>query len=80
MKGHGVVYVHCCSLQWGPNVTCYKIVGVAGPRGWWNVDPEPRVGGGVVQPKAEKKKVTPTILIAQLTTSAMEMVSDATSD
>ena len=50
------------------------------PRGWRNVDPEPRVGGGGVRPKAEKKKVTPTILMAQLTTSATEMVSDATSD
>ena len=33
------------------------------PRGWCNVDPEPRVGGRVVQPKAKKKKVIPTILI-----------------
>jgi len=30
MKAHGVVCVHLCSLQGGPNVTCYKIVVVAG--------------------------------------------------
>ena len=30
MKAHVVVCVHHCSLQRGPNVTCYKIVGVAG--------------------------------------------------
>ena len=35
---------------------------------------------GGVRPKAEKKKVTPTILMVQLTTPATEMVSDATSD
>ena len=28
-------------------------------RGWWNVDPEPRVGGGGVWPKAQKKKSDP---------------------
>ena len=35
-------------------------------RGWRNEDPEPRVGGGGVQPKAEKKKVTSPILMAEV--------------
>ena len=30
MKTDGAVYVHRCSWQLGPNITCYKIVGVAG--------------------------------------------------
>jgi len=46
------------------------------PRGWRNVDPEPRVGPA----EGRKKKVTPAILMAELTTSATEMVSDATLD
>jgi len=41
------------------------------PRGWRNVDPEPRVGGGG-SGRRSKKKVTPAILIL--------MVSYATSD
>ena len=35
-------------------------------RGWRNEDPAPRVGRGVVRPKAEKKKVTSPILIAEV--------------
>ena len=43
------------------------------PRGWRNVDSEPRVGGGGVRPKAEKKIVTSQFL---MTEEVAEGVSD----
>jgi len=39
-------------------------------RGWWNKDPEPRVGGRGVWPKAKKKIVTSLILMAEVVVDA----------
>ena len=44
------------------------------PRGWRNEDPEQRVGGGGVQPKAEKKKVTSPILMAEVVIDVLRMI------
>ena len=43
------------------------------------MDPEPRVGGGGVRPKAEKKKVTPTNLRVEVV-SELPVAIVATSD
>jgi len=40
------------------------------------MDPEPRVGGRVVRPKAEKKIVTSPILIAEVVADVPEGTSD----
>jgi len=40
-------------------------------RGWWNVDPEPRVGGGE-SGRRPKKKVTSQILMEEVVTDAPE--------
>jgi hypothetical protein len=43
------------------------------------VDPEPRVGGGRVRPKAEKKKVTSPISMAEVVADVPEGTSDSCS-
>ena len=60
-KYYGYIYINqrLLSLEIFPTVFSHK------PRGWWNVDPEPRVGGAGVQPKAEKKIVTSQFLMAE---------------
>ena len=45
-------------------------------RGWRNGDPEPRVGGGGVRPKAEKLNVTPPIWMAEVIADGHEGISD----
>jgi len=44
------------------------------PRGWWDVDPEHRLGGGGVQPEAEKKMVTFSIFIANWVAEHLLMI------
>ena len=46
------------------------------PRGWWNEDPKPRVGGGGVWPKAKKKKVTSPILMVKVVVDVPKGTSD----
>ena len=46
------------------------------PRGWRNEDPEPRVGGRGVRPKAEKKIVTPPVLMPKGTSGGSPGVQD----
>jgi len=45
-------------------------------RGWRNEDPEPRVGGRGVRPKAEKIIVTSPILMAEVFVDAPKGTSD----
>ena len=53
-----------------------RLLEVRHTRGWRNEDPEPRVGGGGVQPKAEKKIVTSPILMAEVVVDVPKRTSD----